>query len=357
MPAKNKNSDAAIPACVILDDFPINGSYWTREQQTAFGFTPTAGGEFGRNWRNQAQAAWCPPEALSEFADLCEEFGVRGKFTVLPCPAGLGRIDQSVRGCPPGYIEGVLEIVRRRIAPRFDITPEVLTHSMAYNPRTGEMLPHTESAWVSHLAATGKLAELEEYLTHAWAILYAVGLEPRGVTIGGIPDQSGISAGQMLYDDHNRDRLGEVLLKVIRKFRPGVQESFIYALGRPTRDPYLQSWLPEPVWDGPGGARVCEIMSQVNDPLLGVMHADGDVEAEAAKMITADLSGGQMVECAEAGQAIGITIHAQTITSLNTRMGLKVLGIALRRFRERYGRRVQWMTPMELCAMSRERHG
>jgi len=351
------HSTAVIPACIILDDFPINGSYWTREQQTAFGFTPNHGGDFGREWRNQARAAWCSPETLERFADLCDEFGVRGKFTVLPCPAGLGRIDRTVRGCDPSYIERLLDTVRRRIAHRFDLTPEVLTHSMAYDPDTGAMLPHTESAYLSHLAATRQTQKLHHYVHTAWSILDNVGLKPSGITIGGIPDKSGIANNQMFYDNHNRDVLAEVMMEVLREFQPGARDAFMYAYGSATREPYITSLLPEPVWSAPDGGRVYEIISPINEPLVALMHGDGDINKEADKLITPDLAAGAFIKHAQAGQPIVMTIHAQTITSLNTHHGLHMLAIALRRLHERYGSRVKWMTPLELCVLSHERHG
>lgn len=346
-----------IPACLILDDFPINGSYWAREQQTAFGFAPNLGGDFGRDWQNQARAAWCPPQTLLRFADLCDELDVRGKFTVLPCPAGLGRIDQTVRACPPDYIPRILDIVRQRIAPRFDITPEVLTHSMAYDPDTGGMLPHTESAYVSHLADTGQIQQLTAYLHHAWTILNNVGLKPAGLTIGGIPDKSGIANDKMLYDGHNRDVLAKALMHVLRQFIPDATTSFIYAYGKPTREPYNTSLLPEPVWAGDHRQRVYELISPINEPLVALMHGDGDIEAETNKLITPDLASGTFIDHAEAGQPIVMTIHAQTITSLNTEHGLQLLTTALRRLKQRYNHRIQWMTPLQLCNLSHTTHG
>src|SRR6187549_1931725 len=90
--------DKPLYACLLVDDPPSNATYWARIQQLAMGYVPADRGGWGTNWRNLEPAAWFRPEDARSFADVIQEFGVRGKFTLLPCPAGLGRIDQSVRG-------------------------------------------------------------------------------------------------------------------------------------------------------------------------------------------------------------------------------------------------------------------
>ena len=73
-----------------------------------------------------------PNSLLRDFADLCDEYGVRGKFSVLPMPCCLGGIDGQLNHVPPRHLSEFLRLVRKRIAPRFDITPEILTHLAAY---------------------------------------------------------------------------------------------------------------------------------------------------------------------------------------------------------------------------------
>lgn len=350
-----QNTDK-IPACLIVDDFPINGSYWTREQQTAFGFTPTSGGLFGYNWRAQQPAAFCPIQVLEEFADIADEFELGGKFTVLPCPAGLGRIDGTVRGVEPGYIERALDIVRRRIVPRFNITPEVLTHSMAYDVNSGALLPHTESAWVSYLAGAGRHEELYAYLGTAWSILRNVGIMATGLTIGGIPDLSGITNERSLVEGHHREALSGVLCDVMRSYVPAQRETFLFAYGRPVHEPYVTSRLPEPIFKSDDGVTVLELLCDIPDILLNLMHAEGDPIAEADKLIARDLSSGALVDCIDSGMPVVLLVHAQTLNSLNSGLGVRCLRETVRRLRERYGRTLQWMPALELCRLSMIRH-
>jgi len=57
--------------------------------------------------------------------------GMRASSAMLPYPAGLGSILEGWAGCDRGELAAWLELARTRIAPHFDITPEILTHTLA----------------------------------------------------------------------------------------------------------------------------------------------------------------------------------------------------------------------------------
>jgi len=82
-----------------------------------------------------------PPDLIDRFADLVETTGIRGKFSVVPYPFGLGRVDQEVEGVSPLDLRHFLDVVRERLAPYLDISPEVLTHWNALDLGTGRLLP------------------------------------------------------------------------------------------------------------------------------------------------------------------------------------------------------------------------
>ena len=61
--------------------------------------------------------------------------GLCGKFTVIPYPAGLGTILEGWEGCDRlSWKAGWPWTLRHR--PRFDITPEILTHTLALDLNT-----------------------------------------------------------------------------------------------------------------------------------------------------------------------------------------------------------------------------
>jgi len=74
--------------------------------------------------------ATIPLDLLEQFAEVAQRHAMRGKFTVLPYPAGLGTILEEWKGFDRQEIERWLEITRTEIAPLFDITPEILTHTL-----------------------------------------------------------------------------------------------------------------------------------------------------------------------------------------------------------------------------------
>jgi hypothetical protein len=105
-----------------------------------------------------------PHEFTTRVAETMERFELRGKMTLIPMPSCLGRIDQSLKRVPPEHLEGFLKIVRERIAPRFDITPEFITHLNAYNVKTGRFQHIYEDEWISR----APIEEIVDYFVLAF---------------------------------------------------------------------------------------------------------------------------------------------------------------------------------------------
>src|SRR5438105_1273087 len=108
-----------------------------------------------------------PADFIRRVADTFDRFALRGKFTVIPMPSCLGRIDKSLNRVPPEYLASFLKLVRERFAPRFDITPEFLTHLRAYDLKSGEYQHIFEDVWISK----APLEQIVEYFVLAFTIL------------------------------------------------------------------------------------------------------------------------------------------------------------------------------------------
>jgi hypothetical protein len=343
------NPNEPVRACLIVDDAPIAAAYWMRLQHLAFGYSPTETG-WGHRWRDLAPSSFFRISDLREFADFAEEYNIRGKFTLLPCPAGLGRLDQEVRGMNQTDLLAFLEIIRGRIAPRFNITPEVLTHTMAIQPETGAMLPHTEIAWLSHLAASGRAEALQDYLRLAWTILHNVGIRPHGLTLGGMDDMSGIAHGKMANRGHYCREIAEALWTVEMEFNPAARRSFLFGPFCLGTEGGADRLRPKIILETVRRTRVYNICALPGDPAFPLLHGDGDLSQAIDALVSPDLSGGQWIEAAERGDAIVSVTHVQTLNAANTGMGLRMLRESVRRLRERYGERLIWHTADELCA-------
>ena len=280
-------------------------------------------------------------------ADFFDEYNVRGKFTCVPYPAGLGRIDREVRGYAADELADIVGVVRDRIAQRFDITPEVLTHTMALDPETEALLPHGETPWLAHLCAEKRQDELQAYLRAAFQVLVNVGIAARGITIGGMPDPSGIARGESL-GGHLRGKLSEALLAVEHEFDPAASISHIFSGGPPLSVASQERHVPEVIHTADDSSKVFEIHSHFGDPLLNVFYGKGDPQTEADRLVSPDLEGGEWIERIEQGIVLTVTVHAQTLNSLNTGLGFRILREAVRRLRQRYGPRLTWCTASEL---------
>lgn len=288
-----------------------------------------------------------PVPIAQRFADLAEEFDLRGKLTVLPVPGGLGRIDRSVRGLPDKDRVALLDLVRDRFVPRFDVSLEVLTHTMGLDIKTHALLPHTETAWVSHLATPGlgHYDQLCDYLRYGWQILASEGINVRCAHTGGMPDASNIVNDRILNRGHHIETLADAIRQMRHEFSP--QSDVLFTFASPPRHQPENGKLNF-IKGYDDGFSVFALQCTVQESLLGVFDGTGDVEAEANRLITPDLESGTLVETAEAGKVISLLGHAQTFASRNTGLGLDVLELALTRLRERYGKRLKWRSPTDM---------
>lgn len=341
-------SEQYVDAMLVLDDFPANASFWWRTQQEAFGYPVSDEGGWARQWRKQAAAPFFSARFLSPLADIFDEFDIRGKFTLLPCPAGLGRLDRSVRGISPSDLSIMLDWMRTRIVPRFDITLEVLTHSMAYDYTREALLPHSESAWVNYLGAENRDEELAGYFRFGWDILSAVGIHARGLTVGGIADCSGIGRDAVARYNYHPPGLCRTLLAVEREKNPGINMSCLWSLAAPVSATSRKTADPEIIYRQPDGACVYSIYCPFHEILLDVFCGEGDPLKAADQWISADLDHGALVTCAESGTVVGINVHAQTFSSIGTGLGMVLFRTVCHRMRQRYGKRLRWSTPLEL---------
>jgi hypothetical protein len=120
-----------------------------------------------------------PAKFTRRVADTFNRFDLHGKFTVIPMPSCLGRIDQSLKRVPQDHLLEFLKQIREQVAPRFDITPEFLTHLSSYDLKTGNYRRHMyEDTWITQASKE----EIVEYFTLAFQILKNVGIESTGIT-------------------------------------------------------------------------------------------------------------------------------------------------------------------------------
>lgn len=108
----------SIPLTLIIDDpAPCINVYWWHVEERQKTGKPTA--ESGEPIVRDVPVAFA-----AELAEVLRRRGIKGKFTVLPYPAGLGSIAQGLNGYSQADVERWLTIVRREIAPAWTSRPK-----------------------------------------------------------------------------------------------------------------------------------------------------------------------------------------------------------------------------------------
>jgi hypothetical protein len=149
-----------VPVTILLDDpTPCRNPAWYE-------------------YPERGNVAVVPNSFTARFADMIERTGAAGKYSVIPCPGAQGCLDTGVPGLSADELNEFLRIVRERIAPRWDISPEMLTHNKALDLHTMQPLDEREDVWAAHQTE----ATLTPYISKGLQILRDMGLEPNGVT-------------------------------------------------------------------------------------------------------------------------------------------------------------------------------
>lgn len=307
-----------VPASLIIDDPApyINPFYYFRLQVDREG------------WERHEPSI--PLDFLQQFAHVCQQHGMRGKFSVLPYPAGLGSILDGWEGCDRAQVEAWLDVVRREIAPHFDITPEILTHTLALDLRTHTLLPQSEHDWM----AERTLDELQEYMGAALVILKAADFSPTGIT-------------QPCYFNGSRADYARAVQQSIRAI-DGPPVTFYFV------DGFFES-APMPdhevvLLDRARGEAVVSIFTYSNDYFWPTQHITNKrAEDVVDKLITADGRAGRLAELAAANTWLTFVCHWQTLFSDGSREGLKALDEAVARLTRTHGSRLRWFTLSEIA--------
>jgi hypothetical protein len=283
------------------------------------------------------------PNALArDFADLCAAFGVRGKFSVLPMPAGLGSIDDSLNLVPRRHLQTFLDTVRTRIAPRFDITPEVLTHLCAYRVDKGGFTHLYEDEWV----ARASVDEMTDYFALAFEILRDAGLPANGMT-------SPWSTGKP--NEHAYvQAIAAAQWRVHRRLRTWY---FLHCLGdAKPRAPWIAHR------DCRTGQVVASVPALTHDPFWNTQRpmavtrraARAAARAGVDTLLGADGTSGRIPEIIAAGCPVTLLTHWQSLYSDGTCAGLEGLALLFARLQQRYGADLQWCTCSELAKRAGE---
>lgn len=326
------NPRGRVPLSFIIDDSTclVNLNRFAMPQ-----FAVATGNRrvYNDNWRKWP--AEIPDDFVRKFGAWCGEHGVKGKYSVVPYPACVGRLDRELPGWTNAEVKASIELVRTLMLPGWDIHPEMITHTWAIDTKTGHPFPEKSMNFAENWGwSVGKSAdELTDYFVYALNILKNVGLPCEGVTTpGGFGGRSLVS-------------LSKATLAACRDvFRAEIPHYFrhLYDDGNESVAPRVE-YASDLGGDDP--KCVVSIIGCTGDWTGGWDCSDrGFVD----KFITPDLKSGRMVDVIERGEPACIVCHWTGIYFNGEEVGFKVFQEAVRRLHARFDH-LAWMKLSEIA--------
>jgi hypothetical protein len=273
-----------------------------------------------------------PAEFTQRVAETFDRFDLRGKFTVIPMPSCLGRLDQSLKRVPADHLATWLKLVRERIAPRFDITPEFLTHMQAYNLKTGKYQHIYEDVWITGAPPE----EIVEYFTLAFTILNNVGLPATGITS---PWVSGIDV-----EKKYAQALADAQWKVYnRKLTWYFLHATEWDAPRPCSIEYENRERGQVVVSVPANAK--DIFWSMDFPTRDERLTY--IKQSIDRLASPDGRTGRIRELIDSGRPVVLVTHWQSLYTQGTGLGLEGLAMLAERIQKAFGSNLEWVTCSE----------
>lgn len=271
-----------------------------------------------------------PNSFLFDFCDVIERNGMKGKFSVVPMVANQGDIINGLGDAPREELDEWLNTVKARVAPRFSIGPEMLTHALAVDLATGKALDIKEDEW----ARMQTEETLTRYIAKALSILNEAGFDAFGVTS---PWQFGIEK-----EAEYTAAISKAVFEVT-----GKKNAWFFLRGL-RNVPNAKPWV-ELEKDG---RCLVSIPATTYDRvwhMLKTGERDEETILKCADMyITEDGSDGDIIRVLESGGWPIMIAHWQSMCSNGSYAGLRAIDIVGRRIKKNLSDRVEWMSFEEI---------
>ncbi len=278
-----------------------------------------------------------PNSFLDRFCDVVERWGMAGKFSIVPAPAGRGDVVRGIEGFDPALTHAWLHTARRRLSPRWDFCSEGITHNLAVDLEGGGHLPHGESDW----SQTQTRETLTPYLTRQLELLRDAGIDATGVTS---PWVFGIRVEQ------------EYQAAIIAAQRAVYGRDFSwYFLHMLHSHPASRPWVAF----ADGRATLVSIPTTTTDVWWKTIDSPRDdaawIGTLADELLTEDGRNGQVRRVLDAGGWPVFLTHWQSLYSNGVESGLAVLHEVGRRVAGPLAGEVVWRNCSEMARLTLER--
>jgi hypothetical protein len=282
---------------------------------------------YHQDWRRMPVEI--PDDFVRRFGEWCGEAGVKGKYSVVPFPACVGRLDREVPGWTREEMASSIRLVRTLMLPNWDIHPEMVTHTRIIDTRTGHPFPDHSLKFMENWNWCGgrSVDEIASYMSYALTILRNVDLPCEGITTPGA------------FGHDALPQLSEASFQACRDvFAAEIPHYFTHAVGEGT-----ESVAPR-VEGGPG--RCVVNVYACTDDWTGSW--DAQERPEPDRFITRDLSSGRLVEVIARGEPACLLAHWTGIYYDGRELGFRAFQEVVRRLHARYDNLV-WMKLSEIA--------
>ena len=327
------NPATRVPVSFIIDDSTclVNLNRFAVPQFDAAFAGKNA--SYARDWRSWPVEI--PDSFVRTFGEWCAGQGVKGKYSIVPYPACVGRLDRGLPGWTQRELADSIELVRTLMLPNWDIHPEMVTHTRVIDLATGHPYTDHSTKFMENWEwTTGRSAdEIGAYIAYALRILQNIGLPCEGHTT---PGGFGAKA---------RPELSLATLQAVRDvykaeiphyFRDAVTEGTASVAPRVENASGL---------DGPDPRCVVSVVACTGDWTGGW---DNTPPLGVDRYITPDLKSGRMVEVIERGEVAAMLSHWTGIHWNGQELGFTIFKEVVRRLHARFDNLV-WMKLSEIA--------
>ncbi len=325
------NPRGRVPVSIIIDDSTclVNLNRFAIPQfARAWGYR-----RYFQDWRSMPHEI--PDSFVRKFGEWAATNGVKGKYSIVPYPACVGRLDRELPGWSRPELEASLALVQDLMVPNWDIHPEMVTHTRVIDLKTGHPYPECDPEHMENWnwSDNRSVDELASYFRYALEILHNLELPCEGVTTPGG------------FGSRALPQLSQATLEACRDvYRAEIPHYFrhLYSQGEQSVAPRVEyaSGL-----DGDDPRCAVSIIGCTGDWTGGW---DCSSRGEVDRFITADLSSGRMVEVIEREEPACMVCHWTGVHWNGHELGFKIFQEVVRRLHQRYDN-LLWMKLGEIA--------
>jgi hypothetical protein len=319
MPVTIENPLCRVPVSMILDDScpVVNLShFWIRLRY---------------NKRTDDMPVEIPVSFLRKFGEWCAERGVKGKFSYVPMPAGLGTIDLGLPGFSKAKLDEWIKATKEIIWPNWDLTPEMITHCKVVDLTDWMMTDEWEQGeWAERVVPFEVLAP---YIAAALRILHNIGIPAEGVTSPGA------------FQHRDLENYGAATLWAEQEVNANSTPFLfceVYA-GRDDPLPYPKLYA----LDREKGECCAGIIAGTGDWFAGWAGNDRKAIGHPDQCITEDLQGGRMPELIRAGCPAIMVSHWPGFYFQGEEIGFSIFKTVVERLNQLPN--ITWMKTSEIA--------